>query len=114
MRLLTMNEAAAVPLETLLPPKPIRSPAPAGAGVSVSQSVTLFPHMTLVSSNMCDGRRRGERRGEGDGRADGELLSLHLFSSLEMRPPSVHSCLSPSLALSHFFLSLCPEIPREE
>ena len=60
---------------SLPPPKPIRRPRWEGGWVcqsdvrpsvlpSVALSLSQFPHMTLASSNMCDGRGR-EEEGEG-------------------------------------------------
>ena len=93
MRLLTMNEAAettttptaTVPLETLASPRSLHPSwkredgcvsATTAVRPSVCRPLSQFPHMTLASSNMCDGRG-SEEEGEGEA-GGGEHLSLHL------------------------------------
>ena len=58
----------------------VRRPS-ASARPSVCRPLSQFPHMTLASSNMCDGRGR-EEEGEGEAGGGEEHLSLHLKFSL--------------------------------
>ena len=112
MSLLTMNEAAqAVPLETL-------EAFEAGEGGCVRPSVrptcTLFPHMTLVSSNMCERRSQTSEYGRGGRERSGRgsiFFPLHLFTLLFGNEAAL--CSTP---VHHplFASPIYPEIPGEK